>query len=49
MPVLTVDNIKVEVPEGTTVLDACRQAARGYPLSATWRVCRPSAPAGSVW
>jgi len=26
MPVLTVDDIKVEVPEGTSLLDACRQA-----------------------
>jgi NADP-reducing hydrogenase subunit HndD len=31
MPVLTVDNIKVEVPDGTTVLDACRQAGVRVP------------------
>lgn len=31
MPVLTVDNIKVEVPAGTTVLDACRQAGARVP------------------
>ena len=31
MPVLTVDNIKVEVPEGTTVLDACRQVGARVP------------------
>ncbi|MCL5733968.1 MAG: 2Fe-2S iron-sulfur cluster-binding protein, partial [Actinobacteria bacterium] len=31
MPVLTVDNIKVEVPEGTSVLDACRQAGARVP------------------
>ena len=31
MPVLTVDNIKVEVPDGTTVLDACRQAGARVP------------------
>ena len=31
MPVLTVDDIKVEVPEGTTVLDACRQAGAKVP------------------
>ncbi len=31
MPVLTVDDIKVEVPEGTTLLDACRQAGAKIP------------------
>ena len=31
MPVLTVDDIKVEVPEGTTLLDACRQAGANIP------------------
>ena len=31
MPVLNVDNIKVEVPDGTTVLDACRQAGARVP------------------
>jgi NADP-reducing hydrogenase subunit HndD len=31
MPVLTIDETKVEVPEGTTVLDACRQAGARVP------------------
>ncbi len=31
MPVLTVDDIKVEVPEGTSLLDACRQAGARIP------------------
>ncbi len=31
MPVLTIDDIKVEVPEGTTLLDACRQAGARVP------------------
>jgi len=31
MPVLTVDDIKVEVPEGTSLLDACRQAGAKIP------------------
>ncbi len=31
MPILTIDNIKVEVPEGTSVLDACRQAGAKVP------------------
>jgi NADP-reducing hydrogenase subunit HndD len=31
MPVLTVDDIKVEVPEGTSLLDACRQAGAHIP------------------
>jgi NADP-reducing hydrogenase subunit HndD len=31
MPIVTVDNIKVEVPVGTTVLDACRQAGAKVP------------------
>jgi iron-only hydrogenase group A len=31
MPVLTVDDIKVEVPEGTSLLDACRQAGANIP------------------
>ena len=31
MPVLTVDDIKVEVPEGTSLLDACRQAGASIP------------------
>jgi NADP-reducing hydrogenase subunit HndD len=31
MPTLTVDGIKVEVPEGTTVLDACRQVGAKVP------------------
>jgi len=31
MPVLTVDDMRIEVPEGTTVLDACRQAGARIP------------------
>jgi NADP-reducing hydrogenase subunit HndD len=31
MPTLTVDNVKVEVPEGSSVLDACRQAGSSVP------------------
>ena len=31
MPTLTVDDIKVEVPEGTSVLEACRQAGAKVP------------------
>ena len=31
MPTLTVDAIKVEVPEGTSVLDACRQVGAKVP------------------
>ncbi len=31
MPVLTVDNMKVEVPEGATVLEACRRAGSFVP------------------
>jgi NADP-reducing hydrogenase subunit HndD len=31
MPVLTVDDVKVEVPEGTSLLDACRQAGAKIP------------------
>ncbi len=31
MPIVTVDNTKVEVPVGTTVLDACRQAGAKVP------------------
>jgi NADP-reducing hydrogenase subunit HndD len=31
MPVLTVDNAQVEVPEGTSVLDACRKAGAHIP------------------
>jgi NADP-reducing hydrogenase subunit HndD len=31
MPTLTIDNTKVEVPEGTSVLDACRQAGAKVP------------------
>jgi iron-only hydrogenase group A len=31
MPTLTIDNTKVEVPEGTSVLDACRQAGAHIP------------------
>jgi NADP-reducing hydrogenase subunit HndD len=31
MPVLTVDDIEVEVPEGTSLLDACRQAGAHIP------------------
>jgi NADP-reducing hydrogenase subunit HndD len=31
MPTLTVDDVKVEVPEGTSVLDACRQAGAKIP------------------
>jgi NADP-reducing hydrogenase subunit HndD len=31
MPTLTVDGIKVEVPEGTTVLDACQQVGAKVP------------------
>jgi iron-only hydrogenase group A len=31
MPVLTVDETKVEVPEGTSLLDACRQAGATIP------------------
>jgi len=31
MPVLTVDDTKVEVPEGTTLLQACRQAGAKVP------------------
>jgi NADP-reducing hydrogenase subunit HndD len=31
MPVLTVDDIRVEVPEGTSLLDACRQAGANIP------------------
>ncbi|MCE5254593.1 MAG: [FeFe] hydrogenase, group A [Actinomycetia bacterium] len=31
MPTLTVDNVKVEVPEGASVLDACRQAGANVP------------------
>ena len=31
MPTLTVDGTKVEVPEGTTVLTACRQAGAKIP------------------
>jgi iron-only hydrogenase group A len=31
MPVLTIDDIKVEVPEGTSLLDACRQAGAHIP------------------
>jgi iron-only hydrogenase group A len=31
MPIVTVDNTKVEVPVGTTVLDACRQAGSRVP------------------
>jgi NADP-reducing hydrogenase subunit HndD len=31
MPALTIDGIKVEVPEGTTVLAACRQAGARIP------------------
>ena len=31
MPVLTIDDIKVEVPEGATLLDACRQIGAKVP------------------
>jgi NADP-reducing hydrogenase subunit HndD len=31
MPTLIIDNVKVEVPEGTSVLDACRQAGAKVP------------------
>jgi len=31
MPTLTVDNIKIEVPEETTVLDAARQVGVNIP------------------
>jgi NADP-reducing hydrogenase subunit HndD len=31
MPVLTIDDVKVEVPEGITMLDACRQAGARIP------------------
>ncbi len=31
MPALTIDDIKVEVPEGTTLLDACRQVGARVP------------------
>jgi NADP-reducing hydrogenase subunit HndD len=31
MPILTIDDVKVEVPEGTALLDACRQAGARVP------------------
>jgi iron-only hydrogenase group A len=31
MPTLTIDNTKIEVPEGTSVLEACRQAGAHVP------------------
>jgi NADH dehydrogenase/NADH:ubiquinone oxidoreductase subunit G len=41
MPVLTVDNIKVEVPEGATVLEACRRAGSFVPTLCHLEGCEP--------
>ena len=50
MPTLTIDDIKVEVPEGTTVLQAGPPGrTSGSRPSATSTTCSRSAPAASAW
>ena len=49
MALITIDGVKLEVPEHKCVLECALRAGIYIPICATTRTCRKTGPAASAW